>query len=379
MGSFIQHVIDHLPSSKRAVRNVHTKLDRLEQQVSGLQAMLALQESLMHEQLQQLQRYEQLQQELRTEVLTNRAQASLFDWSLFRRDGEDDRSAQQRFFAQLPQATGTVRLIQRGCAGLLQEFAAIAHKHQLPYWVDFGTLLGAVRHQGFIPWDDDVDLSMMRDDITRLCALLKDDPELVQRYRVTLIYDPYACCRQLRFRYADDKNPCFLDIFFYDYKGAWSSQERDRFIELRRQLKADLHSLSFYNEWCEQGYWPVGHPHTDEVEAVFAKYQRLVHKEGILAEKTTSQGIVCGLDNVDGECAYTVANDDIFPLQTMRFESFEVLAPVHVEAVLAQLYGDIYQLPDDIISHFQHIDRAALEDPAQARVIEEGIASNPWI
>ncbi len=54
---------------------------------------------------------------------------------------------------------------------LLNEFMKVCGKHDIHWWVDGGTLLGAVRHKGMIPWDDDIDVMMMRDDYNRLCAV----------------------------------------------------------------------------------------------------------------------------------------------------------------------------------------------------------------
>lgn len=58
---------------------------------------------------------------------------------------------------------------------VLFEIDAICEKYDLQYFVYFGTLLGAIRHKGYVPWDDDIDIAMKREDFVKLMSVLKDE------------------------------------------------------------------------------------------------------------------------------------------------------------------------------------------------------------
>lgn len=66
----------------------------------------------------------------------------------------------------------------------LKNFHEFSLKHNLAYWLDAGSILGAVRHQGFIPWDDDLDICMLEVDFIRLKNMFLADPEIGNEYHL---------------------------------------------------------------------------------------------------------------------------------------------------------------------------------------------------
>lgn len=83
--------------------------------------------------------------------------------------------------SSLPPAEGLLRDIQMAELRILREIDRVGRKAGLKWWIDFGTLLGAMRHGGFIPWDDDIDICMVREDYAGFVETfnrLKEDDEL---------------------------------------------------------------------------------------------------------------------------------------------------------------------------------------------------------
>ena len=109
---------------------------------------------------------------------------------------------------------------------ILEYLHEICEKHDIKYFIDFGTLLGAVRHKGFIPWDDDTDISLARDEFEKLYKVLKDENHPYYKlisFRETKGY-PYSYMRVYDVRTRRDANltdptvvlgTC-VDIFTYD-------------------------------------------------------------------------------------------------------------------------------------------------------------------
>lgn len=130
----------------------------------------------------------------------------------------------------------TVRDVQLVLLEMLKDIDRICRAHQIPYFLIGGSALGAVRHRGFIPWDDDMDIAMMREDYYRFLSILENECPAQYIYQCFEKDNRYnVLIPAMKFRkkgtYLKEvnrllENRCtgydgcdgvFIDIFVYDY------------------------------------------------------------------------------------------------------------------------------------------------------------------
>jgi len=136
---------------------------------------------------------------------------------------------------------------------MVQILLDICNRHHLKIWGDSGTMIGAVREKGFIPWDDDIDMGMMRPDYDKLLEIAEQ--ELPDNYFMQTAYSDVRYLHghaQLRKRGTtcilpfDIDSPfhqgIFIDIFVYD----GIPDDPEQLAQLRRQQAALREQLDIY-------------------------------------------------------------------------------------------------------------------------------------
>lgn len=136
-----------------------------------------------------------------------------------------------------------VRVVQ---CEMLQDVSDFCEQSAISYFLAYGTLIGAIRHNGFIPWDDDVDIAMPRPDYDRFVKLYNNresnycviDNSIDNSYRTSFakVYDKRTWLDEIK--YKDDKFGIYIDIFPIDgVRGKWQIYKAkllDKFIHAKR-------------------------------------------------------------------------------------------------------------------------------------------------
>lgn len=277
--------------------------------------------------------------------LMDRKQEMLF-WYGLHKDNETLLETKMRFFSELPKAEGKLRDHQLSLLKMIVEFDELCKKNQISYWLDCGNLLGSVRNSGFIPWDDDVDIGMTREDFRKLCNIIEQD----SKYKIRYLYDYKKIYVMPKIFYTNN-DFLFLDIIVYDE----ISCQNDNEVKYKWNER-----LLLQNKMSEELFYSLGlsAESTDFTELLSTDKENILKKICNKYSHKLTQTDACEKKNYliicmefpkdlvnDKRC---FPKDTIFPLKSILFESVRLLGPNKSHEYLQRLYGDIYELPSDL-------------------------------
>ena len=239
---------------------------------------------------------------------------------------------------------------------ILEYLHKICEKHDIKYFIDFGTLLGAVRHQGFIPWDDDTDISLARDEFEKLYKVLKNENHPYYKmisFRETKGY-PYSYMRVYDVRTRRDANltdptvvlgTC-VDIFPYD---GVVTEESDRkkmklykfFIRLSslnfKGIKSESGGLKNIPRYIGSAVFRLTSPQlwNQKLENLALKYS---------VDKATD--LTCTI--YDPYYPSGIKKEWLYDLIDLPYENIVVKAPRKYHEILVYEFGENYMTPPPI-------------------------------
>ncbi len=249
---------------------------------------------------------------------------------------------------------------------ILLEFRRICEKHNLTYYLVAGTLLGAVRHKGFIPWDDDVDVAMPRKDFEYFCSIC--DSELQSNYFLqtkktdkayflefakirkngTHVFEP-------RLEHLNIHKGIYIDIFAIDK--CPSNQFLARLcFRLQYLLNTSIETQSGMETGYSGDNWFY--------KMVFLLFSKV--KLPILY-KTQRLLIACMNQFSGNEYCCTLSGRHGYPNERYKtvwlqkgkmlsFEKYTFSVPENWDNVLRNMYGDYWRMPEDKETHFSYFE-----------------------
>lgn len=273
--------------------------------------------------------------------------------------------------------TEKLKRAQRASLDILIETDRLCRLHGIRYFLDSGTLLGAVRHKGFIPWDDDIDIVMPREDFERFrkiaAAELKDGMELIMPdgfrggqafydFTPRIIYlDSRRHSDGGENAYYEGKlNHLWVDIFILD--NASDSAAADR---LTRFVQKAVYGLAMSKRYELDMAKYRG---TDRLKVAvlslagrFISMKSLFRLQHRLSVRYNGKKTRClYYSNYQPDYLHdTIRREWIDETVELEFDGCRFLAPAGYDCVLKEIYGDYMQLPPEekrVPSHSDDID-----------------------
>ena len=236
-----------------------------------------------------------------------------------------------------------LRKVQLRLVDMLLEIDKICQKHDIKYWIDFGTLLGAVRHGGFIPWDDDLDITMSTEDLQHFLEIApKELPESL--FLQTKISEP--AFRSILNRVRDNNSLCLTKgvDFSKDYhKGLFIDLfEIQPYPTINKKFQAFL--LKWYKKTTGFFYGKQEVTLKNHVAAISFPFIRIgLHVIwDILNLKPKNR---LGYEKHFSVYGNSYSKDMVYPLKHISFEGHAFPAPANPDQYLSSIYGDYMKIP----------------------------------
>lgn len=251
----------------------------------------------------------------------------------------------------------TVRDVQLVLLEMLKDIDKICQKHNILYYLTGGSCLGAVRHEGFIPWDDDADIGMMYDDYLRFIKALEEDLDKDKYYfQCFANHSDYNVCipamkirkkgtylkevNTLLANKCKDGDGLFIDVFLVDYM---SINRRTDFLARMKSYAYAGSIIALENLNIN----PVG------LKRAFIKMSRNYSKK-----HRDSQYIGYDMNWVFNSPFKPVVyrKDDIYPVQYVKFEDTLLPIPKNPDALLSvEIGGNYMEYPKTSMQAPKHI------------------------
>lgn len=259
----------------------------------------------------------------------------------------------------------TLKRLQKTELEILKDFMTICDRHGLDYFGIAGTGIGALRHQGFIPWDDDIDVALPRDDFEKFLKYLEaemDDKYLImntEHYPDYPLMTTRMTLRGSRFKEEALKNikaplGMFLDLYpldkMSDNPKEAKKQARDAWFWSKILI---LRSIPFpmlgFSGWkakivhaiCAMVHFVLKVCHVPKLWIYKKAYEAETRYNHY--DQTKRLDFFC--DTTPYMNLYYVK--DIYPLQKLDFEDVKLNFPRNIHKNLTAMYGDYMQLPPE--------------------------------
>lgn len=226
---------------------------------------------------------------------------------------------------------------------MLQFLADICKRHNIKWWLTAGTLLGAARHGGFIPWDDDIDIAMFKSDYKRLEKILRnldDDNYVFHTMRSDVEYvntfgkfrkrDGTISTKSRRYNYYKWRGIGF-DIFPIEKTNYFAARTAS-------VIYNNLQHITSYIKWG----W-LRKPLIRIIEVVcLGVINTILRLIGLINPRGEYHNLLG-----TGWPRESYLAEDILPLGTINFEGVELSAPKNHDAYLTRVFGDWHKMPSD--------------------------------